>query len=508
MNIVIRADASIQIGSGHVMRCLTLANALRERGADVRFICRELPGHLGGVLADKGYLVQWLSAPSVDAPTVPAHTAHSAWLGVPWEVDAEHTRDWLATLPKIDWLIVDHYALDRVWESLMRPLVNRIMVIDDLADRPHDCDLLLDQNLYDAMEQRYTNLVPKDCRVLLGPRYALLRPEFLEARKNLRQRDGTVRRILVFFGGADPSNETAKALCAIQLLDRPDIAVDVVVGSANPHRVEIEGLCAKLPNASFHFQVANMAELMARADLGIGAAGVNTWERAALVVPSVVIAVAENQKSVAEDLAAAGGCLYLGLADAVTSDYIYQSLKILFINCFLTKAIGVISGKLVDGHGVERVVRLFIVNQIVFRRATIKDCQKIYIWRNDQSTRRYSENDLPTSWETHVHWFNNTIKNQDCLLVIGEWNDRSIGVLRFDLDGKDATISVYLVPGNQGNGLGSALIEAGTRYLAQEVPKISEIKAQVSAYNQFSIGAFKYAGYIVDSFQLIKIVNN
>jgi UDP-2,4-diacetamido-2,4,6-trideoxy-beta-L-altropyranose hydrolase len=507
---VIRADASVQIGSGHVMRGLTLADALRERGAEVHFICRDLPGHLGGVLADKGYPVHWLPAAVADGAAIPAHTAHSAWLGAPWELDAEQTQAVLAALGNVDWLIVDHYALDRAWESRMRPLVKRIMVIDDLADRPHDCELLLDQNLYEDMEQRYGGLVPADCRLLLGPRYALLRPEFLEARKTLRQRDGVVRRMLVFFGGADPSNETAKALRAIQRLERPEIAVDVVVGATNPHRAEIEALCAELPNASFHCQVAHMAELMARADLAIGASGVSTWERAALAMPSLLIAVAENQRRVAEDLAVAGGCLYLGQAETVTVDHIQQLLTFLCANHFLARAIGVRASEFVDGRGVERVARLVMAAQMVLRRATAEDCRNLYIWRNDEVTRRYSGDSLPISWETHTQWFSNVIVRADRLLVIGERDSCPVGVLRFDLDGRQATISVYLVPGNQDSGLGTALIEAGTRYLAQHTPEIAEIIAHVSVHNRASKGAFEGAGYIINSFQfkrMLKVSN-
>ena len=361
MKIVFRADASIQIGSGHVMRCLTLADALRERGTDVRFICRDLPGHLGGVLADKGYPVHWLPAPGDDGTAIPAHTAHSAWLGVPWAVDADQTREQLAGLPEIEWLIVDHYALDRAWESGMRPLVKRIMVIDDLADRPHDCDLLLDQNLYGGMEQRYAGLVPADCRPLLGPRYALLRPEFREARQTLRQRDGVVRRILVFFGGADPSNETAKALRAIQRLERPDIAVDVVVGSTNPHRAEIEALCAELPNASFHCQVANMAELMARADLAISASGLTSYELAYMGVPSLLLPLNPIQAPFAARLAACGVAVSTGFVKEFPFTAFIEILQKLLISD--THRLSLINaGKaLFDGNGVWRVADLLIM---------------------------------------------------------------------------------------------------------------------------------------------------
>ncbi|MCB1764847.1 MAG: UDP-2,4-diacetamido-2,4,6-trideoxy-beta-L-altropyranose hydrolase [Candidatus Competibacteraceae bacterium] len=506
--VVIRADASIQIGSGHVMRCLTLADALRERGADVQFICRDLPGHLGGVLADKGYPVYWLPASGEDETVILAHTAHSTWLGVPWTVDVDQTQACLAGLSEIDWLIVDHYALDRAWELRMRPLVKRIMVIDDLADRPHDCDLLLDQNLHEEMECRYTELVPANCRQLLGPRYALLRPEFREVRKQLHQRDGVVRRILVFFGGSDPSNETAKALRAIRRLDQPDIAVDVVIGAANPHWREIEALCAKLPNTSFHRQVTNMAELMARADLAIGAGGVSTWERAVLAMPSLVIAVAENQIRVAEDWAATGGCWYLGHAEAVTTDYIHQVLQVLCTARFLAKAMSSRSSEYVDGRGVGRVAKIFMATQLVLRCAVPDDCRNLYIWRNDEVTRRYSGDGSPISWETHCLWFSKAIGNTASLLVIGEHDGRPVGVLRFDLKGKQATISVYLVPGNQGSGLGTALIEAGTRYVAQHVPQISEIIAQLSVHNQASKGAFEGAGYVIDSLKFRRTVKD
>ena len=198
--------------------------------------------------------------------------AHAAWLGVPWQQDATET---LAALGETQpaWLIVDHYALDLRWESILRPRVGKIMVIDDLADRPHDCELLLDQNLYQDMETRYDPLVPATCAKLLGPKYALLRPEFAQARKNLRQRDGQVMRILVFFGGVDPTNETAKAIHALASIADRQFAVDVVVGSGNPHKQQIENLCAEHEGFHYHCQVDNMAELMAAADLAIGAGG-------------------------------------------------------------------------------------------------------------------------------------------------------------------------------------------------------------------------------------------
>lgn len=344
----IRTDASAQIGAGHVMRCLTLAGDLRQFGLEVSFISRVLPGDLCDYVESKGFTVYRFN----DAINLTGD--YWTWLVGNWRADATKTREIilkhagvqsdigndgvskqascldedlinksskivvqvfsdsdLTSGPNIN-LVVDSYALDQKWEQFLRPFVNKIMVIDDLANRPHDCDLLLDQNYYREMEHRYNDLLPPNCQKLLGPEYALLRPEFHRAKKNLRERDGKIRRILVFFGGSDPTNETKKALEAIKLLNRPEIAVDVVVGAANPHRKEIEQICREMPNTTYHYQVENMAELMTAADLAIGAGGVTTWERLYLELPTIAIAVAENQVETLAALGEAGLVEYLG----------------------------------------------------------------------------------------------------------------------------------------------------------------------------------------------------
>ena len=242
LKVVFRTDSSLQIGSGHVMRCLTLADELRLRGADVMFVCREHPGNLIGLIEAKGYPVVRLPQAEVEYTAAPEDLAHATWLGVSWQQDAADTIAAIGdTQPQ--WLIIDHYAIDHRWEEKLRSDVGKIMVIDDLADRPHNCDLLLDQNLYQAMQTRYDNLVPISCQKLLGPKYALLRPEFAAARKSLQLRDGQVKRVLVFFGGVDPSNETGKALQALAgFIDR-QFEVDVVVGGGNLHKEQIQKFC-------------------------------------------------------------------------------------------------------------------------------------------------------------------------------------------------------------------------------------------------------------------------
>lgn len=317
MEIVIRTDASIRIGSGHVMRCLTLASLLRDKGGEVSFISRELPGHLCDYIEEKGYVLFRLPEPK----------QNDGWLGISRETDAVQTVDILQQVKKnVDWLIVDHYGLDLSWEMVVRPYVRRIMVIDDLANRQHDCDLLLDQNLHNNLHLRYEGLVPSNCQKLLGPHYALLRPEFVITRSSLRKREGIVKRILIFFGGSDLSNETKKALQALLMLEE-DLITDVVVGGSNPHKEEIRSLCLQIKNTNFHCQTENMAELMANADLAIGAGGSALWERCYLGLPSIVVVVADNQLEITNLLAKEGAILNLGWHHNVDSKELAKALK-------------------------------------------------------------------------------------------------------------------------------------------------------------------------------------
>lgn len=326
MKAIFRVDSSTAMGTGHLMRCLTLAGQLRERGAAVKFVSRPLPGNQFALIEKQGFELLEMSA-AVARPENDYANEYARWLVAPWLQDAKETIALLGA-DRPDWLIIDNYALDERWEQLIRPCVQRIMVIDDLANRRHDCDVLLDQNYYMKKEERYEGLVPEHCQMLLGPVYALLRPEFIEARNNLRERDGVVRRILVFFGGSDLTNETVKVLEAIKNLERPQIAVDVVIGATNPNRDKIEDMAHGMPNACCHFNVDNMAELMVNADLAIGAGGSTTWERCYLNLPSIIIITAENQAEMCEGLHSTGIPEYLGRANEMTiCDYKHQIAK-------------------------------------------------------------------------------------------------------------------------------------------------------------------------------------
>ena len=331
MLAVIRADASTSIGSGHVMRCLTLAHRLKkEKNAKVVFVMRALPRNLIGVVEKQGFEVLKL----LPANQKYSLSGYGLWLTVPMDVDAQQTIEILQHYLQehgcdvVDRLIVDSYALDEQWELMLRPYCGEIMVIDDLANRKHDCDILLDQNFYFNKDVRYAGLVPEHCKMLLGPEHALLREEFYEAKKHLRKRDGNIKNILVFYGGSDLTNETEKAIKAlVQLHDEGySFTADIITGLSNSRRGKIEKICSKYHFLHYYCQVSNMAEFMNKADLMLGAGGSTTWERLYMELPALVTAVAENQIQGCRDCSHAGIIEYLGINEDVRVDTILEAL--------------------------------------------------------------------------------------------------------------------------------------------------------------------------------------
>lgn len=304
--IVFRADASLQMGTGHVMRCLTLADTLAAAGADCQFICREHPGNLAAFIRQRGYPVHLLALSAIPAQANP--TAHAAWLGAGIAQDADDTAALLSSL-RPDWLVVDHYALDARWETPQRRHVTRLMTIDDLADRQHDCDLLLDQNL-GRQGSDYDSLVPPHCPRLAGARYALLRPEFAALRPDSLQRRqvGTLSSVLVTMGGVDKDNATGRILQALAGSCLPhDCRITVVMGATAPWLQDVTMLAATLPwPVEVRVNVRDMARLMADADLAIGAAGSTSWERCCLGLPTLMAVLADNQREAASYIEESG----------------------------------------------------------------------------------------------------------------------------------------------------------------------------------------------------------
>lgn len=316
MFVAFRADSASHIGSGHVMRCLVLAQALRARQAQVLFICREYPGHLCELIASRGFSVQRLPERSEKD-------------GFDWAQDAGETIAAIASTGdgKADWLVVDHYQLEQQWESALRVSAHRVMVIDDMANRPHDCDLLLDQNLLADMTRRYAGKVPVQSRKLLGPGYVLLHADYAEARKTVVPRAGAIRRLFIFFGGADSARLTERSLDAFISLGRADICVDVVIGGNSQHADAITQKVREHSNISLHSGLPSLAHLMSVADLAFGAGGTTHWERLCLGLPCLVVTLSDNQRPSTQELHRLGLVDWLGHHDEVDAKKMAGALK-------------------------------------------------------------------------------------------------------------------------------------------------------------------------------------
>lgn len=336
------------------MRCLTLADGLRERGARSIFICRPHAGHLLDLIKQRGHTALTL-APAEHVLTAPADPQHAHWLGTGWDSDAAQTREVLGG-QVLDWLVVDHYAIDRRWEDVMRPCTRRILAIDDLADRPHDCDMLLDQNLGREAEH-YGGLLKRHTQTLIGPEFALLRPEFAQWRAHSLQRreNPQLKNLLITMGGVDQSNATGQVLDALNRCDLPaDLSVTVVMGPCAPWLARVKTQAAAMPRPTQVLAgVSNMAQLMAQSDLCIGAAGSTSWERCCLGLPSIQLVVAENQNEAASALAHMNAVLSINLSPRFSTE-----LKILIasIDSPCMEKLAKNSAAICNGRGPETVI--------------------------------------------------------------------------------------------------------------------------------------------------------
>jgi UDP-2,4-diacetamido-2,4,6-trideoxy-beta-L-altropyranose hydrolase len=351
MRILIRADASASIGTGHLARCLALAESFRARDGDVTFATRPMPPELSRMVLGAGCRLvnvmpdSWAAKSGAWEQVLPSPDQQS---------DAAATR---GAVPKgeFDWLIVDHYGLDARWECEMRDHAQRIMVIDDLVNRAHSCELLLDQNLGEDREARHRALSGPGPRYLVGPRYALLRPGFAAARARSGPRQGRVERILVMYGGADPTDETTKAVQALRQLPGVATSIDVVAGMGNSRSEAIRSECARDPRMRLHLGATNIPQLMAAADLALGACGSSAWERCTLYLPTLAVIVADNQREIADSLAAARAAEVVGWHAEVSAEVLAAAVARMAGSPGRLRALSVAAGALADGLGVNRV---------------------------------------------------------------------------------------------------------------------------------------------------------
>ena len=335
--IFIRVDSSTKIGYGHLIRCLALADTLKK-SFKINFICTNLNGNLISQICKKNFEVFRFNTKSQRINV---------------KKDAEKTISIIKKYRnKKSLLILDSYILSQEWENRVRPYVKRLIVIDDLMDRKHSCDLIIDQNLHTQMNSLYTKSVPKNCVKLLGPDYAILRNQFIAQRKYAKIRSLPIKNILVSFGGTDNENHTLHALTSLKKLNS-DVNVNVVTGTANIGKKIIKNFCKKNFNYNYFEQVENMAKLMQVADLCIGSSGTTTWERCCVGLPAIAIVASNDQKDIASAVSKNKCIINLGKikkSDNVNYVRLMKNLKNSELQNMSRNCM-----KLVDGKGAARI---------------------------------------------------------------------------------------------------------------------------------------------------------
>jgi UDP-2,4-diacetamido-2,4,6-trideoxy-beta-L-altropyranose hydrolase len=492
MKIVFRADASTRIGTGHVIRCLTLASRLTDLGAKCLFVMREHEGHMCDATRARGFIVKVLAPPAEPENSGAKMTStHSCWLGSSDEEDAKQTLKAIDGLA--DWLVVDHYALEYRWEQTLRKSVRKIAVIDDLADREHDCDLLLDQNFFASGAERYASLVPQDCVKLTGPNFALLQNEYRQVTPE-RTYDVPVKSVMVFYGGSDPTDETSRAIRTLSQSPFLDLEVNVVIGPSNKNRSRIEQLCALRPETTVHLGLESLAGLMAESDLAIGAGGTSSWERCALGLPAVVTSIAENQMSVTRELIEAGLVYFAGDWRTVSDESLRHSLLEAVYDRERNASISLRSQELTDAYGADRVAECLMPSSkynltLVPAR---KDHRRIYFhWVNDPSVRKNAFNSEPITWQGHNEWFDKKLADPDChMWVLQTEMGLPIGQIRLEPKEGQYIVGFSIDKLVRGRGYGLALLK---KMLAEirKIPSVKCVLAEVKVGNETSLGSFR-----------------
>ena len=459
MKIIFRTDASHQIGSGHVMRCLTLAEELRRTGAIVVFITRTHFGNLNGYIESKDFNIYCLPKPQ-SAESQENLSGYEQWLGVEEKIDADETIQILDGI-KPDWLILDQYALGEVWEGLLKPHINKLMVIDDLFNRNHDCDLLVDQN-YSHDQGRYDPFISKDTIKLLGPKYVLLRKEFTDNRASTEVKDNAIKRVFIFFGGSDPDNLTTTALKALMHPDLIHMLVDVVIGRSNSNEETVKALVAKRQNTALYIQVENMAEIMLRADIALGAGGTATWERMSIGLPSIIVTFADNQVALTKDLAQDNIVTWLGSVDEVDVPEIYNSMLNAIASPLHLKEQSSRGLQLISGKGAQTIAKLITLgpdaNTLSVRKAKASDCLLYWNWANDSIVRENAFNQNTIDWNDHQAWFNKCLNDPEKTLMLIECEFGPVGQVRFERSDSFFTIDYSIGKLFRGFSLGAVLL--------------------------------------------------
>jgi len=477
--IVFRADGGSSIGAGHVMRCMSLAEQFQANGWRVGFAASG--ESFDSVAALAGSSLEKLKLPDED--NLPLH------LQKRWSDGA-------------DILVADHYGLGAEFERACRPWTHRIVALDDLADRSHDADVLVDAS---RQPEAYRQLVPAQCAVLAGPRYALVHPKFLKLRQqSLGRRDGrAVRRVLLSFGQMDVPNAT---LCALDALEAEGFEgdIDIAIGSAAPNLQALKRRA--VGRVHLHIDTDDMAPLMAAADLAVGAGGGTAWERCCLGLPSILVEIAQNQRETIAFVLASGAGMAAGAADGELTTRVRDRVRELLNNADGRKAIGERGAKLVDGRGAARVLFRAIGGVaardgafVVLRPAEVDDEEWLLELQREPETRRFANDASAPTEESHRRWFAATLADPARRLFIIEHGGKRAGMLRLDQGLEAVRVSIAISPASYRLAIGSAALVLASRAIPGRA-----LEAEIFPENAASLALFSAAGYRQVSAQLFR----
>ncbi len=500
-HVVFRAEGSDQIGAGHLARSLTLANQLRREGAQVTFVCRERDGGLDYLVSEKGF----------EAIRLPRSTNHRQggpssiqpdWLGASWSDDADETRRVLSAMnSRPDWLVVDSYGIDARWELALKGSSEWMLTIDDLANRDHDCDMLLDQNLVAGFRTRYRERAPNVRRLLLGPRFALIGAEYGEFGDLGSDHSGRVRRVLVYFGAGDANNMLGRVLAILNDVPDPELRVDAVVSPSTPFLSHVSEQAEADDRVTLHKGVPSLAALMAEADLAIGAGGATTWERLCMGLPSAVVTLADNQRPIAEHLDSLGLAVWLGDEDRLEDEDLRSRIHELLqaeVDAELPRR----CASIVDGYGARRVSRAMSEIGVFPMRARLAesaDADLLLEWRNDPEVRQMSFSVAAVDPKTHRAWFAAKLKNRGGtrLYIVESADGHPVGQVRCERAGSLWEVHYSLAAEFRRRGFGADVLQAAIESLSGEFGEIPVV-GRVRSDNPASRRVFIELGFRED----------
>jgi UDP-2,4-diacetamido-2,4,6-trideoxy-beta-L-altropyranose hydrolase len=485
MRIAIRVDSSISIGLGHFMRCLALAQAWQEKGGKAKFI-----------LADKVPAIEeWLKAERMETAIVAARPGSLE--------DAKMTMA-IAKENNAEWIVLDGYHFGAEYQKAIKDAGYRLLCIDDYGHATHYyADLVLNQNI-SAGASLYMNREPYT-RLLLGTQYALLRKEFWPWRGWKRGIPVVAKKLLVTLGGGDPDNVTLQVIQALEIMDVEGLEGIIVIGGTNPSLEIIRDAARNSRhNLRIEYNVKNMPELMAWADMAISAGGSTCWELAFMALPSLIMVLADNQFAVAKTLHDHGLSINIGWRKDVSMPDIAKALRDLIKDNANRKEMAKIAKSCVDGKGSERIVNVLHYEGLFLRKAIIEDCELLWKWVNDPDVRKSAFRSDYIEIGEHEKWFFQKLKDHNCIqfIAFNRFNI-PIGQIRFDIKDGEADIDVSVDKNIRGLGYGTYLIRKGIDSVGQ-LEKIKVFRAYIKSDNQASIQSFAQADFKNKGTQLIK----